>query len=225
MFNKWFNRKKRKPESESELLKIDSNQYSFRWLELGENDNPFNKKVLDVSSYTRTTMAFTTEKLIAEKYNELRGSLGKELIDFDTSNFNKTTANLEYPHSGEKLEEIAFKADSMDCKWDIYAYNDFFFFSRSWDGELIYKARYNITRNKIVIPEIFFNNFSSDNEAKNDVHFLMKSHAIGQAFPHLIPNKLKTESEIAQWSFVKFGNRAYYATYEDIIDTVIDVKE
>jgi hypothetical protein len=168
-------------------------------------------------------MAFTKEKSIAEKYNELRSSLGKEFIGFDTSDFNKTLVNLEYPHKGEKLEGIAFKADSMDCKWDIYAYNDFLFFSRSWDGELIYKAKYDITSDKIVISEILFNNISSDNEAKNDVHFLIKSHAIGQAFPHLIPNELKTESEIAQWSFVKFGNRAYYATYDDIIDTVINV--
>ncbi|AUC16551.1 hypothetical protein BTO06_15955 [Tenacibaculum sp. SZ-18] len=69
MFN-WFKRKKRKPESE--FLKTGSNQHSFRWLEVGEKDNPFNKKILDVSSYTRTTMAFTKEKSIAEKYNELR---------------------------------------------------------------------------------------------------------------------------------------------------------
>jgi hypothetical protein len=222
---KWFKRKKRKSESQSELLKTDSNQHSFRWLELGDDDNPFNKKVLDVSSYTRTTMAFTKEKSIAEKYNELRISLGKELIDFDTSNFDKTSVNLEYPHNGEKLEGIAFKADSMDCKWDIYAYNCFLFFSRSWDGELVYKAKYNITSDKIVISEILFNNFSTDNEAKNDVHFLIKSHAIGQTFPHLIPNELGTESEIAQWSFVKFGNRAYYATFDNVIDTVVNIKE
>ena len=74
-------------------------------------------------------------------------------------------------------------------------------------------------------PIILFNNFSSDNEAKNDVHSLIKSHAIGQAFPHLIPNELISESEIAQWSFVKFGNRAYFATYDNIIDTVVSVEE
>ena len=220
---KWFKRKKLK--SESEFLKTKSDEYSFRWLELGDDDNPFNKKVLDISSYTSTTMAFTTEKEIAEKYTELRSSLGKELIGFDTSNFKKTHANLEYLHSGEQLEGVAFKADSMDCKWDIYAYDNYLFFSRSWDGKLIYKASYTITSDKILISEILFNDSYSDDEAKNDVHFLIKSHATGQVFPHTIPKELTSDSEIAQWSFVKFGNRAYYACYDNIIDTVVVIKE
>ncbi|WP_420552252.1 hypothetical protein [Tenacibaculum aiptasiae] len=216
---------KKKRKSDNEFLKTESNQHSFCWLEVGEKDNPFNKKILDISSYTQTTMAFTKEKLIAEKYNELRSSFGKELIDFDTSNFDKISTNLTYPHNGSKLEGIAFKADSMDCKWDIYAYNNFLFFSRSWDGQLIYKAKYSIDTNKLVITEILFDNQITKREAENDVHFLLKSHAIGQAFPHLIPEELKSDLEIAQWSFVKFGNRAYYASYEEIIDTEINITD
>lgn len=222
MFN-WFKKNKRK--GESEFLKTNSQEYSFRWFELDDSDNPFNKKVLDVSSYTRTTMAFTKEKTVAEKYNELRKSLGKELIEFDTSDFDKTSTNLQYPHNGDKLEGIAFKSDSMDCKWDIYAYDSYLLFSRSWDGQLVYKAKYLISSDKLTISEILFDNYLSKDEAINDVHFLIKTHAIGQAFPHLIPKELKTESEIAQWSFTKFGNRAYYACYDDITDTVINSKQ
>lgn len=222
MFN-WFKKNKRK--AVSEFLKTNSQEYSFRWFEIGESDNPFNKKVLDVSSYTRTTMAFTKEKAVAEKYNELRTSLGKELIEIDTTDFDKIYANLQYPHNGDILEGIAFRSDSMDCKWDIYAYDDYLFFSGNWDGQLVYKAKYGIGSDKIIISEILFDNYLSKDEAINDVHFLIKTHAIGQAFPHLIPKELETEPEIAQWSFTKFGNRAYYACYDDITDTVVITKE
>ena len=63
MFNKWFKRQK-KSKSKSKLLKTDSNQHSFRWLELGGNDNPFNKKVLDISYYIKTTMALVKKESI-----------------------------------------------------------------------------------------------------------------------------------------------------------------
>ncbi|SHJ28306.1 hypothetical protein [Aquimarina spongiae] len=220
----WF-KKNKKPKSESEVLKTNSDEYSFRWFEEEDPDNPFNKRILDISPYTTTAMAFTKEKAVAEKYNELRASLGKELIEIDTSGFDTTSANLQYPHNGEQLEGIAFKADSMDCKWDIYAYDNYLFFSRSWDGRLVYKAKYTITTEKISIPEIQFENDLSKKEAINDVHFLIKTHAVGQAFPHMIPKDIKTEAQIAQWSFSKFGNRAYYACYDDITDTLITSKK
>ena len=56
---------------------------------------------------------------------------------------------------------------------------------------------------------------------ENDVHFLMKSHATGQPFPHRVPKELTDEKEIAVWSFHRFGNRACYATYDEILDTKI----
>ncbi|MDC8003860.1 hypothetical protein POV27_07340 [Aureisphaera galaxeae] len=213
---KWF--KKKKEKRDSEILKTDTKEPSSIWYEVGDKDNPFNKKVLDVSDYTRNTMAFTKSKAIALKFNELRNSIGKELIDFDTSEFDQVSTNLEYPHNGKQLEGIAFKADSMDCKWDIYAYNDYLFFSRSWDGILIYKAKFSISENSLVISEIRFDNMFTGTEAENDVHFLINSHAMNQAFPHMIPKELTSESEIEQWSFVKFGNRAYYATYDSVVD-------
>lgn len=217
----WFKKKNKKTTSQSPST--NSNEYSFRWYEANK-DNPFNVKVLDVRSYTQTILAFTKFQEVAEKFNDLRQSLGEELIDVNTTSFDTTSTHLEYPHNGEHLEGIVFKADSMDCKWDIYAYENYFFFSRSWDGELVYKAKYTIQEDKIIISEISFWNHSDANEAINDVHFLIKSHAIGQVFPHKIPDELKSDQKIAQWSFVKFGNRACYASYDDITNVEVTIK-
>ncbi|WP_299216649.1 hypothetical protein [uncultured Aquimarina sp.] len=221
MFN-WF--KKRKSNRESEFQSESSKTYDFKWYEIGEG-NPFNKRVLDIRSYTGTMLAFTKEKKLAEKYNDMRQSNGEYLKNQQILNSVDSIIYLKYPHNGDKLNGIIFKADSMDCKWDIYAFENFFYFSRSWNGDLAYKAKFKIDSDSIEIIEIEHSNEIEQNIALSDVHYLIKTHAINQPIPHTIPNDLKTDIEIAQWSFAKFGNRAYYATYENVFDTIVTLKK
>ncbi|KAA1245791.1 hypothetical protein [Aquimarina sp. RZ0] len=221
MFN-WFKKKKSNPESE--FQSESSKSYDFKWYEIGEG-NPFNKKVLDIRSYTGTMLAFTKEKKVAEKYNAMRQSNGEYLINQQILNSVDSTTDLKYPHNGDELNGIVFKADSMDCKWDIYAFENTFYFSRSWNGDLTYKAKFKIDSDSIEITEIEHSNEIEQNMALSDIHYLIKTHALNQPIPHNVPSELKTEMEIAQWSFSKFGNRAYYATYENTFDTVVTLKK
>lgn len=220
MFN-WFKKNKERKELDKQIEQ--SEEYSFKWYGLG-NENPFNKRILDIRSFTGTMVATTSDKSIAEQYNQLRNSNGEEYIGVEVPKSRSTIANLEYPHNGNELKGAAFKADSMDCKWDIYVYDGYFFFTRSWTGDLVYKVKAEIFSDKIVLKEIEHNFEIDSNEAINAVHFLMKSHAFRQPFPHQIPVGLISEKEIAIWSFSQFGNRACYATYDDIIDTRIKDK-
>lgn len=197
---------------------------SFQWIEIGK-DNPFNKRVLDVRPLTWNTTATTTDKTIAETYNLLRNSNGEGYTYVNEKNKEVADVLLEYSHSGEPLEGIVFKADSMDCKWDIYIYNTIFYFTRSWTGDLIYSAHAEVLPDKIIINKIEFPQGMDIELAKSDIHFLLKSHAMGQVLPHQVPRDLESDIDIALYSFKQFGNKGCYACFEDITDTVITLKE
>lgn len=218
----WFKKKKVKQESEKQI--DQPQEYDFKWYDIGE-ENPFNKRILDIRCFTGTMVATTSDKNVAERYNQLRGSIGEEYIGVQVPDSISSNSDLRYPHNGAEVRGAAFKADSMDCKWDIYVYDDYFYFTRSWTGELIYKAKAEIGIDQITIKQVEHGKNTDPNDAINDVHFLIVSHATGQPFTHKIPKELTKEKDIAIWSFSQFGNRACYATYEDIIDTKIRERE
>lgn len=214
-------KKKRKEAKESEVLQQEVN-YNFKWYEIGEG-NPFNKKILDIRSFTLSMIATTSSKEVAVKYSALRGSLGEEYKGASVPNAKSISTSLKYPHNGAALEGIVFKADSMDCKWDIYIYNDVFYFTRSWTGDLGYKATARIHADSIELTTIECSVEDDELIAVNNVHFLIMAHALGKVYPHMIPKEFQRDKEIALYSFSTFGNKACYATYEPVTDTVITV--
>lgn len=103
----------------------------------------------------------------------------------------------------------------------MYGYDEFFYFTRSWTENLVYKAMSKIKADAIELTNIIYPADVDESIAINNVHFLMMSHACGKVFPHMIPGTVAGEKEIGLYSFRTFGNKACYATYEPIIDTVI----
>jgi hypothetical protein len=221
MFN-WFKKKKAKSNEREHVN--DNNSYNFKWYEIGP-DNPFNKRILDIRSFTLNMIATTSSREVAEKYDKLRSSMGDEYIGMRVNDSIVSHVNLVYPHNGTVLEGVVFKADSMDCKWDIYAYNDYFYFVRSWTGDLTFKAHFKITSDSLIVDAIEHAKADEIKDTINDVHFLLISHAMGRPFPHKVPDGITNEKEVAMWSFSFFGNRACYACFDDITDTVVMAKE
>ncbi|MCD9014246.1 hypothetical protein [Parachryseolinea silvisoli] len=219
-----FFKKKRNETKESEAHQKPETEYSFKWYEVGA-ENPFNKRILDIRSFTLSMIATTSKKEIADTYSALRGSLGEEYKGMSVPNSKTVSVNLKYPHNGAALEGIVFKADSMDVKWDIYIYDDIFYFTRSWTGDLGYKVTARIHADSIELLHVECSADEDDLIAINNVHFLIVAHALSKVYPHMIPKELVTEKEIALYSFSTFGNKACYATYEPITDTVITVKK
>jgi len=212
MFN-WFKKKSKEREA------AKNGQYDFKWFEIGDQ-NPFNKRILDIRPFTQTIISTTSDPSVVATFNELRSSTGTKYVGQKMPGARTTQTTLSYPHNGAPLNGIVFKSDSMDCKWDIYAYDNCFYFVRSWTGELIYKASIIITADKISITTIEDGGKEEIIDVINNVHFLIVSHATGWAHPHKIPAALINEKEIAHYSFNLFGNRACYACYEDITDTI-----
>lgn len=197
-------------------------EYPFRWYAADDAENPFNKRVLDIKPFTQTVIAATSDQWIAASFSANRNSDGREFRGREIIGGTEIETNLVYPHNGERLEGIIFQAPEMEVKWDIYIYDDCFFFVRSWTGELTYKARAEITNDKIIINRVEYSiNSADDVYAVNSVHFLLKSHAFGQIYPHYVTDLAVDEKTIAHFSFNQFGNKACYACFEEILDATV----
>jgi hypothetical protein len=197
------------------------NGYNFKWYDPGP-ENPFGIRVLDCRPLTWHVVATTKDKSVAERYNCLRHSDGKDLIRSPINDSVRCPVSLKFPHNGAALNGIVFKADSMDVKWDIYIYNSIFLFARSWTGELCYRAVAAVGPSEIHITEIE----CSSSEAKiaaAHVYFLMGTHAMRRVLPHRLPEGTPEDPmTMATLSFNLFGKFGCYASFEDV--TVIPIK-
>ncbi len=190
-------------------------EYTFRWYEPGA-ENPFGIRVLDVRSLTWAVTATTSDQRIAESYMTQRRTNGREFVNAPVEDAASVTCHLTFPHNGEPLEGIVFKADCMEIKWDIYFYDSVFLFVRSWTGQLQYRAAAEISQDKITIRSIEASRSVLDT-APQAVKFLLATHAMGQVLPHTIPADTPNDPRtIALTSFRMFGKLACYATYADI---------
>jgi hypothetical protein len=214
--------KKKKKESESYQGKAE--EYNFKWYDVGES-NPFNKRILDIRSLTQTMLSFTSDKEVAVLFNKQRRSIGEELIDIKLNDSKILPANLEYSHNGSKMEGAGYKAKCMEDKWDIYFWNGIMYLTRSWTGEVVYKAHINFSETNFTITKIEYseNEFTQADPslAIDNVHFIILSHAFGRPFPHRIPKTLINEKDIALYSFNQFGHNCWYATYDTILDAIV----
>ena len=149
-------------------------------------ENPLPVRILDVRDLTWNIVATTSDEKVAESFNIQRHSDGREYIDAEIPNPETVQCNLVFPHNGDELEGIIYKADSMDIKWDIYIYDATFLFVRSWTGQLQYRAFAEITDTNIRINQIQ-TAAKHIETAPQAVYFILGTHALGRVLPHTIP--------------------------------------
>jgi hypothetical protein len=159
----------------------------------------------------------TSDRRVAERYNELRHSDGRDLLAQPIPDSVRIATAVALPHNGATLEGVVFKADVMEVKWDIYIYDSQFLFARSWTGELKYRALANVGEDEIRITEIECARGEAP-LATATVYFLLATHAMQRVLPHQIPLDLQSQDAqtIALWSFSMFGRLGCYATVNDV---------
>jgi len=188
-----------------------------KWHEIGEG-NPFSERILDIRSITLNLVATTREKWVAENYTKTRGDNGERFSGQDIDESIEIACNIRYPHNGEPLEGIVSKAESMDVKWDIYAYGEWFYFVRSWTSELVYKVHYQNTGSELVFDKIITSASGSESLHQQNIHSMILTHVLGRVWPYTIPSEMRSsgEKEVALYMFSQFGNKATIVTNENI---------
>lgn len=187
------------------------------WLEKGQN--PFNLRCLDVRSFTTTMISTAADKSQAHQFSELRKSRGEKIVGKNPENSAHIECQLRYPHHGATRDGSLFMAREMEDKWDIFLYEKYLYFCRSWSGLLVYKTRIDFLETQAVISSIDSLQVGVQGGiwvAIAAVDFLVKSHLYRREAPHSVPPTVpEDEMGIAAYSFKEYGRWASYASFED----------
>jgi hypothetical protein len=136
-------------------------------------------------------------------------------------------SNFAYPFNGESRDGPLFVAQQMEDKWDIYLCDGHLYFSRSWMGELVFRATIEFKEKEAVITEVE----ASRAKVMDDpglgvrvVDFLMKTHLYRKEAPHPFPQDFPEDKKaLALYSFSEYGRWAYSGSFEDTIKVKVGV--
>jgi hypothetical protein len=179
-----------------------------RWLSAEENK--FGVDLLDCRPLALGTLATTGDPEVALRFVQLRGSDGSELRGVSPPGARTIVCNLVYPQAELAREGPLYKAEEMEDKWDIYSYDRYVYFLRSWTGELVFRATVSLSdTTRLVAIETAPQ--EGDDFVVQQVDFLVKSHVMGLEVPHPLPQSFgKDAKKQAAYSFSAYGRRGLY---------------
>ena len=191
----------------------------LQWIET--SGNPYGIRALDCRSLTHDTVALTGNTQIAAKFTELRNSDGEQHRSSVPLEPVQADSLLTYPVLGGVNDGHLFVAHEMEDKWDIYLFDGYLYFARSWTDELIFRDKIALCNTETRISCIDAKSETVDGDASlavRRVDCLVKSHLFRQEVPHPLPVDFPDDpQEIARYSFLLYGSWASYAAYEDTI--------
>jgi hypothetical protein len=188
---------------------------AVRWLT--PDESPFGIEVLDCRQVALSLTTTAGDASIAARFGSLRRSDGSELRGLVPEDGVEVHGSLSYPGGGVAAVGPLFKAEEMEDKWDVYAYDDAWYFARSWTGDLIYRADVERVGDELTIRRAVAGDFDGVN-AIRCIDFLIKSHVFGGVDPtHCWRNCAKNTGQLVMGSFSLFGRRGLFGTFEDTI--------
>lgn len=187
------------------------------WVEAEQN--PYRVRILDCRNVTQTMLSTTSNPHIAARFIELRKSTGEQHRSKVPPNALRIECNLRYPHQEDTQDGPLFVAEVMEDKWDIYMFDGYLYFSRSWTGGLVFRTKIEFTSQEAIISSVEANSEVASGDASlavRQVDFLVKSHLYRREVPHPLPPGFPDDpQQIALYSFSQYGRWASFATYED----------
>ncbi len=188
-----------------------------RWIPAAEN--PYGVDLIDCRSITQSWISTSGDPEIAQRYVSLRESSGEQHRQHRVENGRAVACDLRYPHRGETRDGPLFLSGVMEEKWDIFLYDGFLYFARSWNGDLMFRATIVFGDGEARVTEV---------EAPEDliepdpsyvlsyVDYLIRSHLLGLPLPHPLPREVPNDPRaLALFSLSHFGRFALYGTYAD----------
>lgn len=191
---------------------------SARWLR--PNENVWRFSILDCTQFADGMTSFTSDPGIAEKFNRLRAESGRGLPGANFTPSQSFRCNLEYTITKEPPDGSVFKSRVMEQKWDIYLYESYLFFCRSWTGELTHRALLETAVPRLRVVSVESAHTLPDRLAVRQVDFLIKSHLLLAAALHpLLPELGQDAEKQAQYTFNCYGSKGRYGTLEETLGT------
>lgn len=188
----------------------------LRWIEAA--DNPFGIRVLDCRPVALRWISTTSDPAVAQRFLELRASLGTEHVGQVPNDAVHAECDLSYPADGRSADGPLFIAEEMEDKWNIYLHAGCLYFARSWTGALAARARLTLAGSAARIDSVDVDGSTAGDPelAIRHVDYLVKSHLYNKLSPHPLPQTMEPiERDIALYSFSLYGRRGQFASYED----------
>lgn len=217
------------------------------WLE--PLDNPFKMRVLDCKIFCLQSPMFIIDPGHAQSViGQLERAKTLTIADFQGQKLSAVQhlhSPLSYPLSTKGIVDgPQFLAETMEDLWNIFFFNNYFYFSRSWTGELRYRARASVRENALVISEIEAAREAMEADEHlpvRQVDFLVKALLYRVSVPAPLPQALQIpdrESQTIQalsdragqheqswerpnpgslafWSLTEYGCWGWYPTFDD----------
>lgn len=189
----------------------------LKWI--SREESIYKMRVLDVRSFTTTMVSTPSDKKQAESFQALRKSQGAQLVGKTPDETSHVECQLLFPHAGATRDGALMLARELEDKWDIFLLDGFLYFTRSWSGILVYRAKIDFWDTQAIVSSIDAigqNVRAGSWLAISAVDFLIKSHLYRREAPHTVPPNIPNDDMgIAAYSFQEYGRWASYASFED----------
>lgn len=193
---------------------------TLEWVEA--HDSTFGLRCLDCRSVALRRKSVAPDKSIEGRWARERANDGRRLsgqrpdhaVTLDTLLLGPM--NQPLPADGP-----VFKGDHLDEKWDVYLFDGWLYFVRSWSGLLVYRASVRVEMGKMIVERIDAPSDAADSDPDfcvREVDFLIKTLLYRVPAPHPLPRDFKADDDgVAEFSFQRHGDRGWYATWGDTL--------
>lgn len=198
-----------------------------RWVPASEDS--LGVAFLDCRNFSQSMLAMTRDPTVAARYARLRCATGEDYRGRSPEGAKTCECNLRYPHKGDTRDGPIFKAEVMEDKWDIYLYDGYLYFARSWTGELTYRAQIDFHNDGANVVAV---------EARKElverdplypvaaVDYLIRSHLYRLPTPHPLPNFMGTDPRrLALFSFSQYGRYGLFGAFGDTTQLQVPAQE
>lgn len=181
--------------------------------------NPWGVRLLDLRPVTQGMISTSADPQCAANALSFGREDGSNFIDMEPNSSRTVEVGLRYRIEQPLAEGPLFIPDCMEHKWAIFYRDKKILFVRSWTRELYAAAEVKIDGGELEIGKI-----QGDLVEKNEgtrykarvVDYMIRSHALDLVCPVPMTDAEEPPSYTAMWCFQGFGNRALYATPDEI---------
>lgn len=192
-------------------------EIEVRWVPASEN--PWGVDVLDCTSVASSMVATTSSAEVARRFAALRGSFGDEHRGRRPEEAVTLACELSYPHRGETRDGPLHRAVEMEDKWDVFLFEGFLYFARSWTGELCHRAAITFHAEEARVTAVDTRRSLAARDPAfpiAEVDFLIRSHLYGLVLPHPLPSEAAHDPrELVLYSFSRYGRRGMFGAFAD----------
>lgn len=214
----WFKKHNARDESD------DSQIPAVRWLEPA--DNPWGVRLLDVQRVTLGMTSASPDKQHAINAVSFWQDDGTGFVGAMPTTPTVTETRLRYRVDRMLADGVLFTPRVMEHRWAIYFHRKHIIFVHSWLREVLVVADTEIDADQVIVTSLhgkFIRKGEPPAFTARIADYLLRSHALDLVYPAPLPTGIEADPQrAAVWCFSAFGNKALYATPDELPVAVPD---